>query len=491
MVEVDSIHNSIILRITDSMAIISKEYESDINDVIEDLTGGRVPSAGQACINHIRSVRANVLKHYQPIKTEIFNNISDAIISENKTHVLTTLQELTEKINEQDANIAKAQEDKRRIIHDIESLSDYQMFMLYGESDEQGVRKESKIRTIDDVIQTQKKYIFKRNWGFIIGTVIAILCAGMDYSIIYSVFLSSNLSLGVAILTAIISAAILDLPPYILGIVWTKRDDVRRTWELRNEGNEIGKEIELRKYKITIMLLFLAILLIFGAYMLLRIFLFLGGGDFNLALHLLIKKDFEFENIIFNSSDLISTFVPVGTSVMAFAIGMLTSTSYTDYIKKTVLVIKNGLQEHVNNLDKTIVECNEKRKNLIGELEISKQESWTYYFGNALFPKEDVVFRQKISNAYQQLNLQVYRQTYKECSILLRHGAERALEQINAVLVKYVANQGDITSMTLSKTEENILDEFWVVSDNNFQRKTTSNHIKAIEDLISELGQLR
>lgn len=488
-------HDEVVIELTRKLNDTSRKIEQMIDNFIEKVEQGKVPSAGQIYLTNIRNLRINALMQYQSIKTEIYRIVSGSMTQETKMDKLDELEKLIENRNVFDTKKEKAKQDMKSLKKDM-ALPEYKKFQLYGEK----YRKNKHKGKINDNEDTQngcskdtgrahKDYIFERNRNLAIGVIATILCMVFDFSIIYAVFLESNMGEVLSLSISIISVGVLDAPPYILGTLWTKKGDKKRHWELWRDKNDPGLDIELKLYNITIGTLLIAIVIIFGAYLSLRVFLFLGGGDFNLALHSLLNKNFTFESIAFNSSDLLSTVVPLGTSTVAFAIGVLCSSSYTDYVQRTIVIINKNLELQIMECEKVIVDSEEKRKNISNEIISLKRRIWSFYIGNTSLPKDEGDFCKKVFIAFQKLNLQSYRQTYEECCILLRNRAIEMIQHINEVMVIYTTDQTEITSMKNSVEENALLDDIWVISDKNTQHELTLEHTSAIEKYIKQLEQ--
>ncbi|MCL2164889.1 MAG: hypothetical protein FWH55_10985 [Oscillospiraceae bacterium] len=511
--QLSTIHNDVVSTAIQKIDATSEEVEGIISKSVEGLVNGRIPSAGKAYEDHVRNIRRNALVRYSSTKAWLCTHILGTVIQQIRTSGLYRLHETIEAVNATDATRTKAIDERARIYNDEEPLADFEKFVLFGEPEFDSLKENILVRTLkrlkrknnepsnnnaaatskqksSAITQTYEKYSSKKNMSLLAGIIVTFLCAAADFSIIYAVFQSANLGIGLSAVTAIISAAVLDAPLYVLGYLWTKRDDSRRLWKLRNESNDSGAANEMKRYSITIKALFSVILLIFIAYLVLRILLFLGGGNFNLALHTILDGEFKFTSTDFNAADLLSTFVPLGTSAVAFAVGMLLFSSHTDLVKNTITIIKKELKERIKKCDETIVDCDEKQKNLREEIPALKREIWTFYLGNKSFPLDDVTFREQVSISFQKLNLSLYVQTYTTCSLLLRDKAVAMLQNINSSLAPYAADQAAIASMQISADEESVLDDFWVKSVGGSvkpQHTATINDIKLIEDQVTQL----
>ena len=509
--QLSTIHEEAVSATSSKIETTSKEVVIAIGESIAELKNGRIPSAGKAYEDHVRGLRRTALVRFSSIKSWLGPYISSNIIQQIRTSGLYKLHEIIEAVNATEAKRTKVVEERARIFNDDVPLADYEKFVLYGEpefvKEEKNIlarifKRKSKVNNTDNVspaptqntsaiVQTYEKHKRKKTMSSLAGIIVTALCAAADFSIIFAVFQSANLGVALSIATAIISAAVLDAPPYVLGYLWTQRDDSKRFWELRNEPNDPGATNEMKRYNITITVLLIVILLIFISYLMLRIILFFGGGNFDLAFHSILDGNFRFEGTTFNGADLLSTFVPIGTSVVAFAIGMLLFSSHTDYVKNAITIIKKELNDRIKRCEETIVDCDEKHKNLNAEIPALKREIWTFYMGpTKAFPPDDVTFREQVSVSFQKLNLALYKQTYTACSLLLRDHAVAMLQNINYKLTPYAADQATVVSMLISTEENTFLDDFWVKSSGgatSLQHEITANDLQAIEKHVKQL----
>lgn len=492
--EQDRNHGIIIANVKSRITAVRKEIETDIEDAIKKLKQHSVAIEGPLCASFAASVREGVLERYRFIKADIYQIVINTLIQEGQLHSLHSLQELTEKRTNLESEKREADADRMQVEENYKSLHDYEKFMLYGEPNKKRGNKSSKknapVKSGGSVRKAQAAYVQKRNLSYILGAAITFFFAMMDFSIIYSVFMDSNMGLDIAFITAFFTSVALDAPPYILGVVWTAKGDQRQILEMRlklDNKEKITKN--LRRFNVAIVVLCLATVLFFIAYLLVRIFLFLGGGNFDLALHFFINKEFNFESIKFNSADLISTFVPFVTSAMAFALGLLTSVSYVEHIKKMVVIINDDLRSQIKQYEQKAAEYDGKIKDMDSEIDTKECEIWTHYFHDRPLPDHKSVFRQEVAIAFQTRNLERYVGTYKTCCRLLRGAAEAALHSVNQGLAPHVAAamQYVLNTMPVSDREKDILDELWVRDESIPQRHTTEEQIQEIEAIVQEL----
>ena len=496
MLEQDQGHDGIMINIKNRIENVKHEINKDIDEAANKLDHRSVAIGGPLCASFVAGVRENALNRCRFIKSDIYQTIIENLIREEQVHGLHALQELEERLTTLKDEKSKIEADQAQVEHNIKNLHDYDKFLLYGEQDgpqtQKIGRKKEPAASSGKVLEARKGYIRKRNFGYVFGAIMTVIFAAMDFSIIYSVFLASNMGPTSAFITAFFASVALDAPPYILGVVWTAKSDQRQLRELQGDSAPTKKEEkhESWQFNVVIALLCIVIFLFFMSYLLVRIFLFLGGGDFDVALHFLVNREFNFDEVSFQSADLISTFVPFVTSAMAFALGLLTSASYVEYVKRMIVIINDDLQSKMKEYQHHATECDGKIQNLNSEIDTKRREIWTLYYRGTPLPEEEPTFRQEVATAFQEWNLKRYIGTYKTCCSLLRNAAESALLGINQGLAPHVTAtmQQTVNSMPFSDRENDILSEIWVTEDGKSQRKTTVEQIQEIETMVQSLS---
>ncbi len=483
--------------IVEKSAMAEGIIKSEVEDFKKCMQNGFIAIDGPACEHSIRNIRKNALNQYRNTKLWLNANILNIINQHNRSEALQELSEKLKETAEAQASKKKAEEQIKRITEKDMKLKDYDKFLLYGDV---SLRKKDISKKGDAlpeyllsgaIVQKQKNYKKKRWISLLTGVVATFFFAALDYNIIFSVFQSSNLGLGVSRISAFITASALDLPPYILGLLLSKRNDCSRLWFLRDDPNDPGARNELKGYEDAMKLLFAVSIMIFLAYFALRVLLFFGGGDFNVVIHSIFEQTFKFEDSEFSSSDLISTFVPFVTSAVAFAVGLMASSSYTDHVKGMITLIDSELNHCIRKYRELIIDCEKKTDNLQLEILELKQSIWASYIGSgAPFPNDDLNFIAQVTDACNKLNFSTYMQAYEASCAQIRNTADSMIRQINMQLSPYAANQLMLTSMDVSSEENAILDEIWVVSNDRPQCSATAKTIVEIEIHIKQFQEM-
>ena len=499
--QTDTIHDDIVSALNIKIGEALDSLDGIIAEKQKDCESGNVPNSGSVYESFVRNIREKALSQLNGVKTWLGTHVLSTIIQQVRTSGVYKLHELKEDITAAEDEKQKALEEKQRILENDYALSDFEKYSLFGHPEFEPSRKRNvgKKRRQDTFVPTKavnpnvelvyRKYIWRRKQGIIIGLIVTAACAAIDYGMIYTLFLSANYSDIWAMIIAIISAAMLDAPPYVLGYIWTKSDDDRSLLELQGNTNTAEAKRKTKGNKILLTIMLVVICIAFFVYLTVRIFSFLGGGDFNLAFHAIFEWNWSaVKNVEFSGADFFSTIVPLATSVVALAVGKMLYAMKADYIKESIIAIKNEINERIKVCDDKIVDCEKQIKDLEDSVITLKKEIWTFYLGRRPFPTNDESFRTEVSLVFQKMNLSLYKQTYSDCCLLLRNQALALLRTVNDQLAQYAADQTKIFTMDLSPNEIECLDDFWVVSSlGTPQHPITQSHLTSIENVVKDI----
>lgn len=472
----------------------------DITESKKNCEEGIVPVAKEQFESFIRDIRKKVILKFKYVKIWLGTYVRSTITQEIKTSGIYKLHEAKKAITAITAEKQKLLEEQQNIFKNDYPLTDFEKYSLYGhpefeqsknlkfrnkETQDNSVPK----REISPKIElTYQKYKSNKKRSLIMGLIISAICAAIDFSIIYTLFLSANYSANLALIIAIISAATLDAPPYVLGYIWTKNDDDKSLLELRDIVNTPEAKRKIKGNKILLVTMLVVIIFAFIAYLIVRVLSFLGGGDFNIAFHNILEKDWgNVKNIVFNGADFISTIVPFATSVVALAVGKMLYTFKTDYIKESIIIINKEIDEKIKKCNDKIIDYEKQISDLEDNLASLKIEIWTFYCGKEPFPTDDQTFRMNISIAFQKLNLSLCEQTYSNCCKIIRNQAMTMLKTVNKTLTEYASDQQSIMEMSLSDDEKKYLDEFWVIENNVPQHNSIPSDLNLIINTVNNL----
>lgn len=491
-----NIHQKIDLELTKQLKEMKSDQEKDIQMMIDGFNRGSLPTEGEACKMQIRSVRTKALLSFCTVKNWLVQRILWSISEFGESETIYILQnrnaELKEKQKEQ-----KEMQQRIEYIEKEKELSDHEKFNRY--SVVKGIRRnegegthdnEMKRRLICNVNNVYEKFESKNNAGRWIGILVTMICTAADFSIIYSFFQTANMTMVASIRAAFVFAFILDVPPYALGILWIKRDD--RKQQRQMQGGNMASEIsdEEKQENILMKLVVVVFLIVFTAYLIVRVITFLGGGDFDRAFHELLTRNFKFESSQFVSADLLTTFAPLGTSVAALAVGMIRSYPYTEFVERTIAVINEGLAFEELALKEAISRCETECSNLEANIEDLKIEIWTYYKRGSSMPEDEKVFKSQIINSFYDINELDYEKTYMIGSARIRNEAELTLGNIIQALAPYIGDMNIAISMQISADEMKSLDDLWVI-DGKRQGGRTNIDLENIRSKMKEVAKSR
>ena len=484
-----NVQRAIASELNSKLEDVKKELDKTAQNAIDNIKTGKIPSIGPVFENYTKDIRNNALMRHKTLKDWLPGRISRAINESVEVTPILELQKRFEKVQDWEKDKKSTQEKQKQIATQL-FLTDYEKFQLYGEPD-RNKKKEKRTASSNSfseitaaVTKAYQNYVFQKKISYIIGIIVTLFCTAADFSIIYTFFQASNVTVILSITMSVIFAACLDAPPYILGALWTKRDDIKRLWYLQNDMDPTGHSSEVKRYNIIMTLAVIIFFVLFALYFAVRLITFFGGGDFNYALHAFLNGNLTFENSVFTSADLLTILTPLGTSVVAFAVGMMVFSSYTDYVKKAVVLINNGLEAEKEKCQEKIISYDTECKKINNDIDRIKDQIWTYYIGQEPMPESDNEFRQKASAAFQKFNVSLYRQTYETCSSQIRDAAELCVSEISRNFALFTKGPNMVMSMPFSDEEEKILDSIWVTKDGKEQNTGTANDIAGIERQI-------
>lgn len=436
--------------------------------------------------DQVRGIRNTAIGIYKGIKLNLITDILQAI---NEAVDVTPIR----KLQEQYAELQRFQKDKKiaeerqKQLSDELEKDDYKKFQIYGNPNKTSVGDDLPEIADEDIEQAYSDYLSKRKWSFVKGILITILCTLADYTIINSFFQASNVTVTASMISAVIVSAVLDAPPYIIGVLWTTRDEKRQFWRLRSREDSAGVADEIKRYNIMMILSAIAFIVICIIYIAVRLITFFGGGDFNVAFHALLERQFMFQNTNFSSADLLTILTPLGTSVVAFSVGMLVNSSYVEYVRSAIALINKGLELKQADYREKVISYETELEILRRNMAVSKDEVWIFYMGHTQRPKEDEIFRSQVIRIFQEVNVSLYRQTYENCCDWLRSEAELELDHINREMAVYAAEPTSIISMPVSDKERELLDHIWVTKNGQKQHSETIGDIQNIENQVKKV----
>ena len=469
---------------------LSNAENETINNLIEmqsKIENGEVHTGERPFTTTIKQLRTGVIQRYIKIKTELNSEILRSMQRASNMDELAELRQMHDEVEKETARKNRAREEIR-LVERTQKNNDYELYLRYtSDMDWRGRTKREADPITVTVGELFQKFLRKKILFFILGALVSFACAAADFTIIEAVLLAANLPRSTAVYSSIIAAIVLDFPPYILGFLITSKQDRRRMEEI--DGAEI-KVVESAAYKTSIVLLIIAISFFIISYIFMRLLMFLGGGDFNAAFHAVLQGDFQFVNSRFNSADVLSIFIPLATSAVAYAISFLLAVHYTDFVQGAIITIKEKLEERAASLQNDIHDSDAIIRSTNATIAEKESTLWASFHSAAL--PDDISENEFITDlvqTYRTITIPQFLQEYRFCSQRIRQSAEADIPKINRHLEKYIYNINDIGEMSISDEEEELLNAIWSDDADNQGSATrlTLEQISHIADTYLEL----
>ena len=475
-------------RVSNTNLLINADIKQTIDSITGKVENERLATGEKPFSQMVKDLRRKALNEYKTIKHEL----NDKIVQEVKEKIVPESVKAFQDKKTEEKNI---QIEIKKVENEIEGIegirdntNDFDLFLNFGgDAPRRRSTNSNNTETLDSVYNTvadtYEKYSSMKRRRIIAGVLVTLVFAVVDLYMIYSVFQASNMTIRTSIIAATLSAISLDVPPYLLGLLVFRRIDNRRVWHLRNDSNDPGEIQNDNIMKHAARALLFVIILLFLAYFLLRVLLFFGGGDFNKVMQSLFERKYHFESTDFNSSDLISTFVPFVTSVGAFVVSILLSFSEADYIQTAVTAIKNEMENCITECKNRITEYAIKQEDINEKIQEEKSALWAIYGKKGPIPDNDDFYAGVVSGG-MKLHLPTYETLYQEQCAWLREQAFKTLGYINERLVPYSMNQSQTRDIQDKPYEDVALDYIWVNREGIDQYPNTRDTIAAINNQI-------
>ena len=471
--------------------------DQDVQSLCDKMDKNQVMKGGDACIRQVREIREKALNRYTQIKNDLNTRMIELIDKVEDSDGVRQIKEKKRDLSDARSKLEKEQKKRDRINEDNKNLSGYQKFQRYSNTAAPNADDSSLNAAYAPITSALKeeKEEYRRKWirALVLGISVTLLFAAIDYFLLNSVFIASNMGVRTAAITSALAAIALDVPPYVLGYIISKRTDLVRIWYLQEDDEDPGKRRQSGSLLVLVIIMALAIVPVILAYLFLRGLLFIGGGDIDIIIHSFLENGFRIApsdllKVQYNGGDIISAFVPIVTSVSALAIGLLLSASEADYIKKAIVVTNKELDNCVLRCERNMIDYNTDINILQEGLSELKQHVKAFYLNSEENIQEDDFSLDKIVQSGMRLSFEVYLPFYKNKSANLRKTAENKIYDINQKIQPHTTVQTLSAKIGLIPSEMNALDEIWV-GDNQKQRQTTEETMRKIEELIQLLSR--
>lgn len=260
--------------------------------------------------------------------------------------------------------------------------------------------------------------ISKKGKNIAIGLIVTLGCALTDMFVLYTMFISGNIASRDAMVSAVLGGIVLDVPPYILGVV------------IANKHDPHIEDEELIKYKLSYGLLLGVIVIAFLVYFLLQVVIFIGGGDFNLGYKIVFSGvldgiDASQQMLIaadeVSPGNAIQAVIPLVTSVISYVMGLIL---YEPRIK--------GLQRNLASAEETVIDLEAKVRKFENDF-ISRAKSAAIKYGkplNMVDCDDASGVIADIFSIYHDNSLTFYQEAY---SVYLKRIYGEAIENINNI----------------------------------------------------------
>lgn len=424
----------------------------------------------------VRSARQETINRHVDIKRKLLGNVIDGFHTEIQTSQIAELVKINNLRYNTAAENEKAAKEVEHIQADKENLNDYEKYIQYSQ--------------IDVVKTAYEKF---NNVGMrrrIFGIIVVLLCAATDYFMLYNVFILGNLGRLESMLSAFIFSLVLDVPPYVIGWVITLKNENERLHEITDSS------LKNRGYNMAIRILFAILMLALFFYVFVRVISFWGNGDFGEAFRSLFAGNLDISNRYFSAADLLSSIVPLTTSVVSFVIGLFLFSSFTDFLTDVAIKIDKSLDDEILKKQEDIEKKNGDLKTAEALYSATRQTIWMHYMGSTRAVTEDESqFYALISSEIKKSNLPQYLMVYRSCSRKILAHAIHATAMVRDGLASSAANPKSIMVMVINKDEQSRLDTIWVDggteivdsssdAEDRIQHVDTKKEIKQIQDMV-------
>lgn len=317
------------------------------------------------------------------------------------------------------------------------------------------------MKTNED-IQTilEKNYKKRSRVGTLKGIILTIIFMGIDVYTLYDMFLGGNFTEDRAQIYAVLGAFMLDSLPFLFGISVAHIIDVS-VENNRKSFYKWGRAIS------GIVMFFVAAL-----YIAIRVLIFLGGGDFNIGIQMLLGSlewGSSYDNI--NAADAFSALIPIVTSAASTIVGLIFYESGADYYKQLL-----------KETEKQKADVEAKIKNLQDGLTAEIRDIWT-----RLMPYRDIPpireydeIMNELERSFKMRQSESYQEIYKENIKIIYIEAENAINRASAMVAEYTALPDQIKAMQLDEKEEEEFSHLKKIDSTELQKIQQS--VKAMQE---------
>lgn len=332
-----------------------------------------------------------------------------------------------------------------------------------------------------------QKIASKKINSLIACVIVSIICMILDSWTIYSPIKLSNLGdVSLIIMMCIVLVVCIDAPPTVLGIFSSNISNLECIIQLKQHviKNVSSEQKEIKKYKRLSAIGLVITILMFLLYIFARFVIFIGGGNFNIGMQNLVALNFFNSDVTPSFVDLISIFLPIVTSFMAYMLSSIITKNESKFINEFAMKIRGKINIISKQCNNEIATITNKIKTLTNQKQQKKTELWTRLCGHQPMPADYNEFITKITLAAQKDAITLYRGRYENFCRQAREETIREMSDLTTTLSSYSDNPKAIINMNITEQEGQTLDSIWKLTEP--QSRQTLEDIESLNSYIKE-----
>lgn len=473
-----------------------QESHKIINNAVERCARGEFPNNPNSMKSLIRNIRESLFSTFFKAKNELHQSILDDIKATPDIKDLREIQRLKDEIRDKQ-NDNEIYTEKIEQLKQIKSDHEYSIFIKYEDKAQRSKKKGIKTNSCEDII-IQRNQNYKKRFivSLILYIIITAIFAAIDWKVINTAFLVENMGTTQdALFVSILAAFVLDAPPALLGYIESKIESDSILNEMKQKADLISENTIRKKNmgnstlrNIVRIITIIAV----SIYVFSRVLIIFGDSDYSSGFSYLFQiitgkcsfSDLDFESMTFRLSDLITTIIPLATSVCCYAITKFISVNKGSFIKDTSELLKSSLDNEINNIKKLIKNCERDIDNLKDKLNNQKIVIWENYCIDKDMIEDDDEYKKMIVQSYLKGRDEIwYADKYmSECSNI-RSNALIYFNRLNEELSTYCTDSNEILNYKLENEDVENLNNLSAESPipNGY---TTSMHLNEINESI-------
>lgn len=488
--------------VKEAVKALESEMNGFISNKVSECRDGIIPAADMC--NHVRERTKDLIDIAYKAKNSIVTKIVSKI-NGNIPNPFTELDNIEKEIHKKKADMITCKNEKQKY-QEMEKKSDYDLFLTFyndfQKKDKKGKKQIKNYEKKDNVSRIaedmSQKICNAIKQSFIWCVLIAVVFTAIDAYMLFEPFSTGNLGDKIfTFVTCIIFAGFLDCLPTAHGFTSAKIQNLEtqllKKQSLKGDNTKYteAEEKQLKKSKSTQFWITVTIWILFIIYIVARLLLILGGGDFNVGINLLsdffLKTDYVTnpEEIERQFAD-ITIITPIASSIFANVVSKWATRTESDYFDKFVQNIKKELKADITEYQ-TREEQLEKDKDELEKRKIDKKfQLWSRYYGNEKSPLDDEIYISRIIAAVHTEEKKAYSGIYENFCRQTRSAVTTAIRQMQSKLSSFCNQPSDVTNMKLVEDEKKHLDYIWNIDENAEQSKQTKEDIAILDNRISD-----